>query len=129
VLGARDIRCSNRCANPLRPGVWFAAPTWYQTLTDTCGSRRSSLRMTVSPFCRRYLSNLISGSAARAGSAQNARTTAVNTRATASLLRKEGRPIPARRPWQEEFYWRLARKFRASVSSSAQIMWPIGYSR
>src|SRR5205823_3780962 len=30
---------------------------------------------------------------------------------------------------EEESYSRCARKFRASSSSSAQIMWPIGYSR
>src|SRR4051812_8017291 len=61
-----NIMCSKRCANPLRPGVWLAAPTWYQTSTATCGSRWSSLRITVSPFGSTYFSNLISGSAAAA---------------------------------------------------------------
>jgi len=48
------------------PGVWLAAPTWYQMLTATCGRRWSSLSRTVSPFFSVYFSNLISGSAARA---------------------------------------------------------------
>src|SRR4051812_32298960 len=73
-----NIMCSKRCANPLCPGVWFAAPTWYQTSTATCGRRWSSLRITVSPFGSWYFSNLISGSAARADSGtQSAKTAAM----------------------------------------------------
>ena len=28
-----NIRCSNRCAKPVRPGFSRAEPTWYQTFT------------------------------------------------------------------------------------------------
>ena len=41
-----NIRCSNRCAKPVRPGFSRADPTWYQTLTATCGTLWSSCRMT-----------------------------------------------------------------------------------
>src|SRR3954451_13583562 len=61
-----NIMCSNRCANPLFPGVWLAAPTWYQTSTAICGRRWASLRVTVSPFGSWDFWNLISGSDARA---------------------------------------------------------------
>src|SRR5207253_7079090 len=65
-----NIMCSNRWANPLRPGVWLAAPTWYQMSTATWGRRWSSLRITVRPFGSLYFSNLISGSVARAANAR-----------------------------------------------------------
>src|SRR5205823_1094311 len=68
-LEPENIMCSKRWAKPLLPGVWLAAPTWYQTSTATCGSRWSSLRITVSPFFSWYFSNLMSGSAARAAKA------------------------------------------------------------
>ena len=54
--------CSNRWAKPLLPGAWLAAPTWYQMSTATCGSRWSSLRMTVSPFGSWYFSKGKEGS-------------------------------------------------------------------
>src|SRR5712675_3191194 len=81
-----NIMCSKRWANPLRPGVWLAAPTWYQTLTETCGRRWSSLRMTVSPLGSRYFSNLRSGSAARAGIAQSAAARTRTRRNNCDLL-------------------------------------------
>jgi hypothetical protein len=33
-----NIMCSNRCANPVRPGRSFFEPTWYHTAT--CANRR-----------------------------------------------------------------------------------------
>ena len=33
-----NIRCSNRCANPVRPGFSRAEPTWYQMFTATTGT-------------------------------------------------------------------------------------------
>ena len=44
------MMCSNRWANPVRPGTSFFEPTWYQTLTATVGVVRSCDRMTVRPF-------------------------------------------------------------------------------
>src|SRR5256885_10386084 len=75
LVGEKRSRCSNRCAKPLRPGTWLAAPTWYQTSTATCGRRWASLRITVRPLGSLYFSNLISGSPARAAEAASARTT------------------------------------------------------
>ena len=34
-----NIRCSNRCANPVRFGSSRAEPTWYHMLTLTIGTR------------------------------------------------------------------------------------------
>src|SRR6266571_1056693 len=99
-LVPENIMCSNRWANPLRPGVWLAAPTWYPTFTETCGRRWSSLRMTASPLGSRYFSNLSSGSLARAGSAQSAAAKTRTRRSKRGLL-PEGTalvlPTPPRR--------------------------------
>src|SRR5436309_8880438 len=57
-----NIMCSNRCANPVRPGRSFAGPTWYQRFTETSGSVRSSDKITSSPFFSLYFSNGIVGS-------------------------------------------------------------------
>src|SRR6266704_4361890 len=59
--------CSNRCANPVRPGTSFAGPTWYHRFTATIGTLWSSERMTSSPFCSLYLSNLSCGTSSGAG--------------------------------------------------------------
>src|SRR5207245_3248177 len=106
-----NIMCSKRWANPLRPGVWLAAPSWYQTLTETWGRRWSSLRTMVRPFGSRYFSNLRSGSSARAGIAQSAAARTRTRRNTCCLLakgtalllptlprRKPGRTYPAPAP-------------------------------
>ena len=45
-----NIKCSNRCANPVRPGFSCADPASYQTLTVSSGTVWSSWRMTRSPF-------------------------------------------------------------------------------
>src|SRR5712692_5505253 len=57
-----NMRCSKRCAKPLRPLRSSTAPTWYQTSTAASGARWSSERITVSPFSSWYFSNGISGS-------------------------------------------------------------------
>src|SRR4051812_31240411 len=44
------MRCSNRCANPVRPGDSFFEPTWYQRLTATIGTEWSSWISTSSPL-------------------------------------------------------------------------------
>src|SRR3954463_7837798 len=44
------MRCSKRCANPVRPGFSRAEPTWYQTLTVASGTVWSSCMITCSPF-------------------------------------------------------------------------------
>src|SRR5918999_1310013 len=48
--------CSNRCANPVRPGRSFAEPTWYQRFTATMGAVWSSESVTNSPFGSRNVS-------------------------------------------------------------------------
>src|SRR4029078_11871781 len=48
--------CSNRCANPVRPGRSFFEPTWYQRLIATSGAEWSSLRTTRRPLSRWYCS-------------------------------------------------------------------------
>src|SRR2546423_3506346 len=53
--------CSKRCAKPVRPGVSFFEPTWYQTLTPTMGVEWSSWKMTRSPFGRKNCVYLIGG--------------------------------------------------------------------
>src|SRR6266446_10195605 len=45
-----NIRCSNRCANPVFPGFSFFEPTWYQMLTATMGALWSSCTITVRPL-------------------------------------------------------------------------------
>ena len=45
-----NIRCSKRCAKPVRPGCSFFEPTWYQSCTWTIGVEWSSCRTTQSPF-------------------------------------------------------------------------------
>src|SRR5262249_15633315 len=45
-----NIRCSNRCAKPVRPGFSFFDPTWYVRLTCTIGVEWSSDSTTVRPF-------------------------------------------------------------------------------
>ena len=72
-LAPENIMCSKRWAKPLLPGVWLAAPTWYQTSTATSGSRWSSLRMTVRPLGSWYFSNWIWGSAVGASAAREIR--------------------------------------------------------
>src|SRR5690606_9592375 len=47
-----NIRCSNRCAKPLRPAGSFLLPTPYQMLTATVGALRSSCTITFSPLGR-----------------------------------------------------------------------------
>src|SRR3954471_10709141 len=51
------MRCSNRCAKPVRPGRSFLEPTWYHWFTWTTGSLRSTWRTTWSPFGSVYFSN------------------------------------------------------------------------
>src|SRR5665213_694345 len=45
-----NIRCSNRCAKPVRPVFSRAEPTWYHMFVDTSGTAWSSCRITVRPF-------------------------------------------------------------------------------
>src|SRR4051794_3530688 len=52
-----NIRCSNRCANPVRPGDSSFDPTWYHTSTATRGLERSTWKITGSPFSRTNVSN------------------------------------------------------------------------
>src|SRR5260370_40737778 len=59
--------CSNRCANPVRPGNSFAGPTWYHKFTATIGSRRSSEKITSSPFSSLYFANFNCGTTRAAG--------------------------------------------------------------
>src|SRR5262245_55135347 len=54
-----NIRCSNRCAKPVRPGDSSLEPTWYHTSTATSGLERSTWRITGSPFSRTNVSNAI----------------------------------------------------------------------
>src|SRR5690349_7222620 len=61
-----NIRCSKRCAKPLRPLRSFTAPTWYQRSTATTGARWSSDSITVRPLGSWYFSNGTCGSAAAA---------------------------------------------------------------
>src|SRR5215471_21317297 len=53
--------CSNKCANPVRPGFSYIGPTWYHRFTATRGRRWSSERMTSSPFASLYFSYVIWG--------------------------------------------------------------------
>ena len=64
--------CSNRCANPVRPGSSLAGPTWYQMLVATIGSRWSSDRITSRPFGKVYFSKAIFGMSGVAGAAGGA---------------------------------------------------------
>src|SRR5436305_2649540 len=52
-----NIRCSNRCAKPVRPGDSSFDPTWYHTSTATRGLERSTWKITGSPFSRTNVSN------------------------------------------------------------------------
>src|SRR6516162_8441716 len=54
-----NIRCSNRCANPVRPGTSSFDPTWYHKSTATRGLDRSTCRMTVRPFASTNVSKSI----------------------------------------------------------------------
>src|SRR6185503_9930976 len=54
-----NIRCSNRCAKPVRPGDSSLDPTWYHTSTATSGLERSTCRITGSPFSSTNVSNAI----------------------------------------------------------------------
>ena len=47
-----NIKCSNRCANPVLPGFSFFEPTWYHTLMATIGALWSSCTMTVRPLSK-----------------------------------------------------------------------------
>src|SRR5262245_56673743 len=58
-----NIMCSKRCAKPVRPGRSFLEPTWYQRLTWTIGSFRSTCRMTCRPLGSVYFSNSTFGTA------------------------------------------------------------------
>src|SRR5688572_27760483 len=52
-----NIRCSNRCANPVRPGDSSLDPTWYHRSTATSGLERSTCKMTGSPLPSVNVSN------------------------------------------------------------------------
>src|SRR5262245_61788357 len=54
-----NIRCSNRCAKPVRPCASSLDPTWYHTSTATSGLERSTCRITGSPFSSTNVSNAI----------------------------------------------------------------------
>src|SRR6185295_929416 len=45
-----NIRCSKRCAKPVRPVFSRAEPTWYHMFVETSGTVWSSWRITVRPF-------------------------------------------------------------------------------
>src|SRR5207342_3777051 len=45
-----NIRCSNRCAKPVRPVGSSFEPTWYQMATDTTGALRSVCTITRRPL-------------------------------------------------------------------------------
>ena len=45
-----NIRCSNRCAKPVRPAGSSLLPTWYQMLTATIGALRSVCTTTRRPL-------------------------------------------------------------------------------
>ena len=47
-----NIRCSNRCAKPLRPAGSSLLPTWYQMFTATIGALRSVCTITRRPLGR-----------------------------------------------------------------------------
>jgi hypothetical protein len=53
-----NIRCSNRWAKPVLPGLSFLDPTWYHTFTATMGALWSSLTIRVRPLSR---TNLVKG--------------------------------------------------------------------
>ena len=44
------MMCSNKCADPVRPGRSSPDPTWYQMFTDTTGTEWSSWRITCKPL-------------------------------------------------------------------------------
>jgi hypothetical protein len=54
LVGARrvpmNIRCSNKCAKPVRPARSMREPTPYDTFIAICGTEWSSLKMTTIPF-------------------------------------------------------------------------------
>src|SRR5688572_11065166 len=52
-----NIRCSNRWANPVRPGDSSLEPTWYHKSTATSGLDRSTCKMTGSPLPSVNVSN------------------------------------------------------------------------
>src|SRR6185436_13632608 len=54
-----NIRCSNRCAKPVRPGDSSFDPTWYHTSTATSGLDRSTWRITGSPLASTNVSKAI----------------------------------------------------------------------
>src|SRR5687767_12560105 len=45
-----NMKCSNRCAKPVRPGVSWREPTTYQMLIATTGARWSGATITRSPL-------------------------------------------------------------------------------
>ena len=49
------MKCSNRCAKPVRPGCSWREPTMYQMLMATTGARWSGATMTRRPLSRRAL--------------------------------------------------------------------------
>ena len=88
-----NIRCSKRCANPVRPVRSRAEPTLYQTLTVTTGTLWSSCMITLSPLgslnCM-YGSSSGLGAAAAEGvcaEAGAAAQTAINSKATRFMRR------------------------------------------
>src|SRR4051794_4463479 len=56
-----NMRCSNKCANPVLPGFSFFDPTWNHVFTATIGALWSSCTSTVSPFFSTNLVYLTSG--------------------------------------------------------------------
>src|SRR4026209_858011 len=54
-----NIRCSKRCANPVRPGDSSFDPPWYHTPTATSGLDRSTCRITGSPLASTNVSKAI----------------------------------------------------------------------
>src|SRR5688500_12457657 len=85
-----NIKCSKRCAKPVRPGRSLAEPTWYHMFTDTTGTVVSRCRITVNPLARVnwVYGTLSSGADAGAGVwARIGNTQRVNnSRAAATLM-------------------------------------------
>src|SRR5438105_3793019 len=65
-----NITCSNRCANPVRPGRSSPDPTWYHVLTATTGVEWSSWRITSRPLGSVYFSNRTAGTSPAAPGAR-----------------------------------------------------------
>src|SRR5215831_13152180 len=108
-----NIMCSKRCANPVLPAFSLAGPTWYQMLTETSGSVRSSERITSSPFFNLYFSKGMVGSF-REGDCASAGWTAATTDTNSRLperrmfprdmnfLHKDGQRVDCPLPFHSE---------------------------